>query len=560
MGQRPCAARAPLRPLLLSTRASAGVLESIMNKITLFALSAAGIAICQQPKFELADIHPSKTSRFAAQNFGGVLRAGKYVNRDVTMLGLIQAAYQVKENAIAGGPGWVASDLFDIIAKVPESTKMAEANQMLQSLLADRFKLVVKHETHPVPRYVLTVGKGGSKLKPASGSGQGCQPVQQPGGGRGSNSGFMQNIMVECHNITAAEIADTLHQLGGSYFDHDLIDETKLSGSFDFKLEWTAPVALVAKGADGISFFDAVDKQLGLKLELKDVPMPVLVIESVNRKPTTNEPRVEKELALEPAKFEAATIKPAAPDNQMTGLLYQRGSTMRGGGTLRSLISMSLQVSPGFAKDIVVGLPKSADETHWDINAKVPTTGEGAPNVVNGRPEPPPLSIGLEMLNNLLIERFGLKTHREKREITVYVLTVGKGKPKMTPAKDSDRTDCKPAPNAPPPMPGIRMTGCTNTSMAELAENMGRMAPAYIDHPVVDETGIEGGWNFFIGWTPRGMLPQGDNSNQPAGTAIDPTVITFFEAVERELGLKLVKQTRMYPVIVVDHIDEKPVE
>jgi uncharacterized protein (TIGR03435 family) len=156
----------------------------MMKKMVVVGLCAAGVAICQEPKFELADVHSSKTSHSAAQNFGGVLRAGKYVNRDVTMLGLIEAAYKVKEDAIAGGPGWVASDLFDIIATVPEGTKMPEANQMLQSLLADRFKLVVKEETHPVPRYVLTVGKGGSKLKPASGSGQGCQQVQQPGGRR----------------------------------------------------------------------------------------------------------------------------------------------------------------------------------------------------------------------------------------------------------------------------------------------------------------------------------------------------------------------------------------
>ncbi len=531
-----------------------------MRKIVVISLCAAGVAMCQQPKFELADVHSSQTSRSAAQNFGGVLRAGKYVNRDVTMLGLIEAAFKVKEEGIAGGSGWVASDLFDIVAKVPEGTKMAEANQMLQSLLADRFKLVVKQETHPVPRYALTVSKGGSKLKPANGSGQGCQPVQQPDGGRAIQVPFMSNIMVECHNIAAAEIADYLYRIGGrEYFDHDLIDETKLSGSFDFKLEWTAPVALVAKGADGISIFDAVDKQLGLKLELKDVPMPVLVIESVNRKPTANEPRVEKELALEPPKFEEASIKPAAPDNPMTGLIYAGGSTMRAGGTLRNLISMSLQVSPNYGKDIVAGLPKFADETRWDITAKVPLTGDGAPNVVNGRPQPPPLSIGLEMLNNLLIDRFQLKTHREQREITVYVLTAGKGKPKMTAAKDSDRTGCKPAPNATPFLPGLRMTGCMNTSMGELAETIERMAPAYIDHPVVDETGIEGGWNFFLGWTPRPMLQQVD-SNHPEGTAADPTGISFFEAVERELGLKLVKQTRMYPVIVVDHVEEKPVE
>src|SRR5215470_5700470 len=168
-------------------------LEEMMKKMVVVGLCAAGVAMCQQPKFELADVHSSKTSRSAAQNFGGVLRAGKYFNRDATMLELIEAAYKVKEDAIAGGPGWVASDLFDIIARVPEGTKMAEANQMLQSLLADRFKLVVKHETHPVPRYVLTLGKGGSKLKPASGSGHGCQRVQQPGGGRGSDSSFLQN-------------------------------------------------------------------------------------------------------------------------------------------------------------------------------------------------------------------------------------------------------------------------------------------------------------------------------------------------------------------------------
>ena len=158
-----------------------------MKKAVVVGWCAAGVAICQQPKFELADVHSSTTSRIAAQNLGGVLRAGKYFNRDATMLELIEAAYKVKEDAIAGGPGWVASDLFDVIAKVPQGTKMAEANQMLQALLADRFKLVVKHETHPVPRYVLTVGKGGSKLKPASGSGQGCQPVPQPGEGSGSD-------------------------------------------------------------------------------------------------------------------------------------------------------------------------------------------------------------------------------------------------------------------------------------------------------------------------------------------------------------------------------------
>ena len=108
------------------------------------------------------------------------------------------------------------------------------------------------------------------------------------------------------------------------------------------------------------------------------------------------------------------------------------------------------------------------------------------------------------------------------------------------------------------------MIACKNTTMAELAQNLQQMANAYIDHPIVDATGLDGGWDFLIGWTPKGML----RTQQPA-TGIDPSAgppaeasdsnsITAFEAVERELGLKLVKQKRSIPVIVVDHVDEKP--
>jgi uncharacterized protein (TIGR03435 family) len=92
---------------------------------------------------------------------------------------------------------------------------------------------------HPVPRYVLSVGKGGSKLKPASGSGQGCQPVGG-GGGRGGDPASAPNIGVECHNLSAAEIGDNLHQMAGEWVgDHDVVDETKLTEQFDFQLEWT---------------------------------------------------------------------------------------------------------------------------------------------------------------------------------------------------------------------------------------------------------------------------------------------------------------------------------
>ncbi|HLK67866.1 MAG TPA: TIGR03435 family protein [Bryobacteraceae bacterium] len=538
------------------------------TRLALLSLLTTMPVLTQEPKFEIADVHASTTAHSFAQNFGGVLRNGRYVNRDATMLNLIEAAYGVTEDTISGGPGWLDSDLFDVIAKVPEGTKLATANTMLQTLLADRFKLVVRHDSGAVPRYVLSVGKSGSKLKVASGSGNaGCQP--KGGGGRGvpGDPASQPNIQMACHDMTAQDIADNLRQMAGGYLDHEVIDATKLEGSWDFDLEWTGRGALAAKGADGISIFDAVDKQLGLKLELKNVPMPCLVIQSVNRKPTENPDGVATALAVAAARFEAATIKPANPDGRpMVGLLYTGASQMKAGGKLHDLIAIALQIPPNIAGDMLVGIPKAADSQHWDITAKVPSTGEGAPNVVGGRPLPPPLSVGLEMLRGLLVDEFELKTHTENREVTVYALTVGSNKPKLTQADESERSGCKPDGNAPKPVTNMGpMIVCKNTTMAELAENLQQMASAYIDHPIVDATGLQGGWNFLIGWTPRRMLqgPPAPNPNPPAAgiaEATDPNGISVFEAVEKELGLKLVKQKRSMPVIVVDHVDEKPLQ
>src|SRR5258707_2430424 len=106
---------------------NAGVRFVLPSLLTIMA------ALAQQPKFEIADVHVSATARGFAQNFGGVLRSGRYVNRDATMLQLIEAAYGVSEDTIAGGPGWMSSDLFDVIAKIPEGTTPATANLMLQA-------------------------------------------------------------------------------------------------------------------------------------------------------------------------------------------------------------------------------------------------------------------------------------------------------------------------------------------------------------------------------------------------------------------------------------------
>jgi len=543
-----------------------------MKKTALLVLLlvAPAFAQQQQPKFDAADVHASPTARGFGQNFGGVLREGHYVNRDATMLNLIAAAYGVAEDNISGGPGWLSLDLFDVIAKVPDGTTPANANLMLQALLADRFGLVVGRGTRPVPRYVMTVAKGGPKLRAAGGSGApSCQTIQQPTA-TAPDPAATPNIKVACRNLTTAAIGENLRQMANGYFDRDIVDSTKLEGTWDFEFEWTARGVLAAKGPDGISAFDAAEKQLGLKLELQNVPMDSFAVERVNRKPTPNPRGIEAALAFAAARFEAADIKPVDPDAPpFVGLLYTGGSQMRAGGTLRQLIAMSLQVSPNVGADVVLGLPKSADTQRWNILAKVPSSGEGAPNIVRGRPAPPPLSVGLEMLRGLLVERFEMKTHSENREVTVYALTLAGAKPKMTQSDDLERSGCRPDPTAPKPATNINvMISCKNTTMADLAQTIQQQANAYIDHPVVDATGLSGGWNFLMGWTPRNLMqPQGAGQG-PAGPgnggasveAADPNGITVFDAMERELGLKLVRQRRSIPVIVVDHVAEKPVD
>lgn len=539
-----------------------------MKKIAWLGLlaSLAGLsAQAQQPKFVLADVHVSTTPRWFAQNNGGTLRDGRYVNRDATLLNLIEAAWDVKEDGVAGGPGWLDTDLYDVIAKAPDGTSPATAKLMLQALLIERFGLVVRNEKAPLPRYVMTVGKGGSKLKAASGSGEpGCEqkPIGGGSGGRGEarDPASLPNIKATCRNLTSQQIAENLRQIAGfqinSYLPRDVFDATGLEGKWDFELEYTPIAILDMKGHDGISLIDAVSRQLGLNLELKDVPVPALVVESANRKPTPNAPGVSTNLGLAAARFEVAAIKPAKPGSRPAGNF--RGSELRFVANLKTLIGQAFFIQPNAQEDEIIGLPKFADTELWEITAKLPSNGDGAPIPGGARPLPPPRTVVMEMLRGLLADQFELKVHRENREATVYAMTLP-GKPKMTQASGNERMSCKADPTAVKPFPDmVTMVRCTNITMAEFAENLEQVT-GYFDHPIVDATGLDGGWNFLFGFS-RNAAPRTPNPNQQPGEPAESIGMTSYEAVERMLGLKLVKQKRSIPVIVVDHLDEKPIE
>ncbi len=138
-------------------------------------------------------------------------------------------------------------------------------------------------------------------------------------GGRGGpiTPASMPNLKFSCHNLTPAQIIENLRQMSGgpinNYLPREVFDATGLQGKWDFDLEFTDIGIVGDKGRDGITLYDAVSKQLGLNLELKDVPVPALVIKSLNRNPTPNAPEVKTQLGLATARFEVATIKPINP-------------------------------------------------------------------------------------------------------------------------------------------------------------------------------------------------------------------------------------------------------
>jgi uncharacterized protein (TIGR03435 family) len=313
------------------------------------------------------------------------------------------------------------------------------------------------------------------------------------------------------------------------------------------------------QNGERITVQEAIEKQLGLKVEERQVPTPVLVVDKVNRTPTENSPEVAKELppVPMPTEFEVASVKPAPP--AVAGMpQMQRFNTQPGGRLtvenmpLRFLVYRAFNINNN---DQIAELPKFADTERFDITAKVASTGPTAPPLDQEAMAP--------LMKSLLTERFGLKYHTEDRPVTAYALVAAK--PKMKKADPNARTSCKNANTAPGVPPGSRVLICQNAPMSLLAERLQNIAPD-LQTPVTDATGLEGGWDFTLYFSPMaGMSMGGRGGGGGGGDAIpaasDPNGgYTIFEAIEKQLGLKLEKQKRTMPMIVIDHLEQKPTD
>jgi uncharacterized protein (TIGR03435 family) len=494
-----------------------------------------------RPEFEIADVHvsPPREDGLAVLEMseGGVVRGGRYEIHKATMLDLIKTAYNVEAGSVFGGPSWLALDRFEVIAKPPAGTTTAMATLMLQFLLSDRFKLVVRKDMKPMPAWVLSKGADKPKLKPADTAGEpGCRAMDR-------------NERVSCHNVTMDTFAASLR--AGFLTTLPVLNSTGITGSWDFDLHYT-----VAGGQFGISdnnpIINAVDKELGLKLELRNTPQPVLVVESVNRIPTANAPEIERSLpALD--QFEVASIRQCQAID-LFGARYSAGGQVTTGCLpLSNHVAMAwdlctqTQASPnlviGLCSNDVAGAPKWMTSRYFNIVAKAPIPITSPAHDENYH----------AMLRHLLVDRFKMITHYEDRLVDAYTLVAAK--PKLTKADPSSRSECRSS----GVLVGIpTVVTCRNVTMAQFAEELNHHSVIVASHRrVVDASGIQGAWDLTLTYRVR----PGGGAVAADGVAPDPGGgVSLFDAIEQQLGLKLEEARRRMPVFVIDHVEETPTE
>jgi uncharacterized protein (TIGR03435 family) len=346
------------------------------------------------------------------------------------------------------------------------------------------------------------------------------------------------------------------------------LNSTGLKGAWDFDLKWTDRRLLRAPGADGVTIFDAVDKQLGLKLEPGKVPMPVLVVDSANEKPTANSPEVTTALPPPPpAEFEVASVRPSKP-----GTDEDVGQFLPGGRYEAHAVPLFFMLTQAWDYRVpgdITGLPKwlTRDSPRFDIVAKAPpaavAVGEGH-GVYDLQ----------SMMRALLVDRFKMKAHYEDRPMDAYTLVADKPKLKRADLSNgpANRSGCKTAraPKVPDAGPPPMIATCQNITMSQFAEQLQSIAPVYLNYPVLDASRIEGSWDLSLSFSPAppnlaggggGGNGGGKGGGAAAGVSSDPSgAVSLFDALDKQLGLKLEKHQRPEPVLVIDHIEEKPTE
>jgi uncharacterized protein (TIGR03435 family) len=225
----------------------------------------------QRVEFEVATVKASPTVPFGTPigiNLG-TFRNGTLTMTNVTLDECIQFAHALVSRDQVAGPDWIKSreTRFDIVARTTPETALDDARVMLRSLLADRLKLSTRSERHPFSFVAVVPARNGAKLIPAK------EGDATPGsGGPGRITGVQMPLSV---------LVSLLSRLEGQLF----VDKTGLTGRYQIKLEWAPDND---PNRNGLSLSEALEEQLGLRMERRREPLDVIVVERAEKVPTDN--------------------------------------------------------------------------------------------------------------------------------------------------------------------------------------------------------------------------------------------------------------------------------
>jgi uncharacterized protein (TIGR03435 family) len=238
----------------------------------LWGVMLACCAAMAQPAFDVASVKVSEDPPFG-QNINinlGKVEHGELTLGNATLAECIRFSRALISDDQLAGPEWIKSKAvrFDIVAKAAPDTPRERMLEMLQTLLAERFKLAMHQESRIVPHYELTIAKGGLKMTTAAPDASTDQKFGNPTLMRISapRMPMFRFTMMLSRNLRQA-----------------VIDKTGLTGEYAVNLEW-APESVPG----GISVFSAIQDQLGLKLEPRKTPTEVLVIDRAEKVPVAN--------------------------------------------------------------------------------------------------------------------------------------------------------------------------------------------------------------------------------------------------------------------------------
>jgi uncharacterized protein (TIGR03435 family) len=311
MADRPGAsASAWSRTLLLIGAAitlAAPVVAGVLSAATLpsaFDATASG-----RPRFDAATVRPNATGGARVSML--ILPDGTWEATNVTLESMIRLSYRLQPSQLVGGPDWIYTDRFDIVAKSAAGTRAPDFAPRMQSLLAERFNLKLRNETRDLPIYSLVTvsqdGRLGPQLTPAAvdctaaARGRAPSPIAPRQPDERPTCGTLNRMgRVMGGGVSMEQMAQTLAQYTGRM----VVDRTGLPGHFDYDLDFEPDPVLQARGPggglpgptaepaspldrEGRSVFMAVQEQLGLRLDAHRDAIAVVVVDAADR-PTRN--------------------------------------------------------------------------------------------------------------------------------------------------------------------------------------------------------------------------------------------------------------------------------